>query len=240
MKKITCLLLCLLLAGLTGCVRAEAAVQAERKQKAAVITTAETEHAEKEKPAAAGCGVQKPTKPIPKITGPKSSLKKKVKPVEPMPTESETPPTETEPTPTQPQPTEPTPTEPEPTEPTPVETEPAEPEKAYSIQAAMDYGNAYAQSLGFNINYELIPATAGYWPPDEQSDRAIVKYGGQAYLNDRVKQGVDATYEWMQYQHEQYPNNPNYMVSKIPICVYIEYRYTDADRGDVYWIYVLS
>ena len=230
MKKITCLLLCLLLAGLTGCVRAEAAVQAERKQKAAVVTTAETEHAEKEKPAAVGGSAQKPTKPIPKITGPKSSLKKKVKPEEPTPTESETPPTETEPTLT----------EPEPTEPTLTETEPAEPESAYSIQAAMDYGNAYAQSLGFNINYELVPATAGYWPPDEQSDRAIVKYGGQAYLNDRVKQCVDATYEWMQYQHEQYPNNPNYMVSKIPIRVYIEYRYTDADRGDVYWIYVLS
>lgn len=230
MKKITCLLLCLLLAGLTGCVRAEAAVQAERKQKAAVITTAETEHAEKERPAAVGGSVQKPTRPIPKIIGPKSSLRKKAKPEEPTPTESEVPPTETEPTPT----------EPEPTEPTPTETEPAEPEKAYSIQAAMDYGNAYAQSLGFSINYSVTPENGSYWPPDEQSDRAIVKYGGQAYLNDRVKQGVDATYEWMQHQHEQYPNNPNYMVSKIPIRVYIEYRYTDPDRGDVFWIYVLS
>lgn len=235
MKKITCLLLCLLLAGLTGCVRAEAAVQAERKQKAAVVTAAETEHAEKESPAAIGGRAQKLTKPIPKITGPKSSLKKKVKPEEPTPTESENPPTETEPVPTQSQPTEP-----EPIEPTPTETEPAEPEKAYSIQAAMDYGNAYAQSLEFSINYSITPAGASYWPPDEQSDRAIVKYGGQAYLNDRVKQCVEATYEWMQYQHEQYPNNPNYMVSKIPIRVYIEYRYTDPDRGDVFWIYVLS
>ena len=141
MKKITCLLLCLILAGLTGCARAEAAAQAERKQKAAVITAVETEHAEKEKPAAVGGSVQKPTRPIPKITGPKSSLKKKVKPEEPMPTESETPPTETEPTPTQPQPTEPTPTEPEHTEPTPVETEPAEPEKAYSIPASRMNGS---------------------------------------------------------------------------------------------------
>ena len=30
------------------------------------------------------------------------------------------------------------------------------------------------------------------------------------------------------------------LFSRIPIRVYIEYRYTDADRGDVYWIYVLS
>ena len=83
MKRITCLLLCLLLAGLTGCVRAEAAVQAERKQKAAVVTATETEHAEKEKPAAVGGSLQKPTKLIPKITGPKSSLKKMMKPEKP-------------------------------------------------------------------------------------------------------------------------------------------------------------
>lgn len=38
MKKITCLLLCLLLAGLTGCVRAEAAVHA-KKQKAENLST---------------------------------------------------------------------------------------------------------------------------------------------------------------------------------------------------------
>lgn len=240
MKKITCLLLCLLLAGMTGCVRAEAAVQAERKQKAAVVTTAETEHTEKEKPAAVGGSLQKPIKPIPKITGPKSSLKKKVKPDEPTPTESETPPTETDPTSTQPQPTKPAPTEPEPTEPTPTETEPAEPEKAYSIQAAMDYGNAYAQSLGFSINYALTPAGASYWPPDEQWDKAIIKYGGQTYLNGRVKQYVDALAEYLNYQHELSPDNPNYQISNIPIRVYIEYRYTDAIHGDVFWIYVLS
>lgn len=146
----------------------------------------------------------------------------------------------TEPKPTEPKPTEPKPTEPKPTETIPAETEPATPTKSYSIQAAMDYGNAYAQSLGFGTNGALSPASASYWPPDEQSDSSIAKYGGQAYLNGRVKQCVDAVYEWMAYQHEQAPDNPNYMISNIPVRIYIEYRYTDTTRGDVYWIYVLS
>lgn len=170
---------------------------------------------------------QKPTEPIEKITGPISSAK----PKEPV---------ATEPKPTEPKPTEPKPTEPKPTETIPAETEPATPTKSYSIQAAMDYGNAYAQSLGFGTNGALSPASASYWPPDEQSDSSIAKYGGQAYLNGRVKQCVDAVYEWMAYQHEQAPDNPNYMISNIPVRIYIEYRYTDTTRGDVYWIYVLS
>lgn len=162
------------------------------------------------------------------------------KPTEPISSAKPKEPVATEPKPTEPKPTEPKPTEPKPTETIPAETEPATPTKSYSIQAAMDYGNAYAQSLGFGTNGALSPASASYWPPDEQSDSSIAKYGGQAYLNGRVKQCVDAVYEWMAYQHEQAPDNPNYMISNIPVRVYIEYRYTDTTRGDVYWIYVLS
>ena len=50
--------------------------------------------------------------------------------------------------------------------------------ETFDIQAVMDYGNAYAQSLGFTIDYSLNMNNAGYYPG----------YNGGGYSLDFLKQ----------------------------------------------------
>ena len=49
--------------------------------------------------------------------------------------------------------------------------------EVFDIQAVMDYGNAYAQSLGFTIDYSLNMNNSGYYPP----------YNGNGYSLDFLK-----------------------------------------------------
>ena len=103
---------------------------------------------------------------------------------DPKPTEPAAPPTTTEPKPTDPKPTESAPTQPtepqtpppatEPTEPVtepttepPTEEPPTQPPAPeIDISALEAYGNQYAASLGFEIDYSMNAGNSGFFPPN--------------------------------------------------------------------------
>lgn len=132
----------------------------EPKQPSAAETTKPTEPKPTQPP--------KPSEPVkstepPKATEPPKSSEPP-KPTEtPKPSES---PKASEPAkPSEPpaQPEPPAPSE-APTQPTEAPTEPPKPE--IDIAALEAYGNQYAASLGFQIDYSMTPGNSGYFPPD--------------------------------------------------------------------------
>ena len=142
----------------------------------------------------------KPTTPAPTEPKPTAPAPTEPKPTEPAPTQ----PKPTEPAPTQPKPTEPSqpPTEPTqpPTEPTQPPTEPTQPpteppteppKPAIDASALEAYGNQYAASLGFQIDYSMTTGNSGYFPPDS----AILnsEEEGRSFVAGQVK----ATYDYL-------------------------------------------
>lgn len=71
----------------------------------------------------------------------------------------------------------------------------------YDVEEAMAVGNAYAQSLGYTIDYSLNLNNSSYRPGNDISGSYITSHGGQSKLNEKVKEVVQATYEWMLYAY---------------------------------------
>lgn len=92
-----------------------------------------------------------------------------------------------------PKPTNPPATEaPKPTETEPLETEPEDP-YPYSASDAMSYGNSYAASLGFNIDYSLNKYDDAYIMTHSIAVSTLEDLGGQSWLNESVIDQVNST-----------------------------------------------
>lgn len=63
----------------------------------------------------------------------------------------------------------------------------------YDIEQAMAIGNARAAELGFHVDYSLTPDHAAYYPSGLLDGELIAECGGQAYLNSRMIEKVEAT-----------------------------------------------
>ena len=103
------------------------------------------------------------------------------------------PPATEAPKPTNPPATQPPATEaPKPTETEPLETEPEDP-YPYSASDAMSYGNSYAASLGFNIDYSLNKYDDAYIMTHSIAVSTLEDLGGQSWLNESVIDQVNST-----------------------------------------------
>ena len=65
----------------------------------------------------------------------------------------------------------------------------------YDINAAMAAGNAYAESLGFVIDYSLNTENSSYSPSQVYSGELFDNHGGQTLLTQKVIEQVQSTYE---------------------------------------------
>lgn len=100
---------------------------------------------------------------------------------------SETPKATEAPKPTNPPATQAPATEaPKPTETEPPETEPALEPYHYDIYSAMEYGNSYAASQGFVIDYSLNTVDDGYIMTNTVWESVLDDNGGQSDLNSFV------------------------------------------------------
>lgn len=117
------------------------------------------------------------------------------KPTE-APKSNDTPKATEAPRPTNPPATQPPATEaPKPTEPPatePPETEPEDP-YPYSASDAMEYGNSYAASQGFNIDYSLNTYDDGYIMTHTIAVSTLRELGGQSWLNESVIEQINST-----------------------------------------------
>lgn len=118
------------------------------------------------------------------------------KPTE-APKSNDTPKATEAPKPTNPPATQPPATEaPKPTEPPatePPETEPALEPYHYDIYEAMDYGNSYAASQGFVIDYSLDASVDGYVMTTTIPESYLDYDNGQSTLNSLVIEKVNGT-----------------------------------------------
>lgn len=63
------------------------------------------------------------------------------------------------------------------------------------VEAAMEVANAHAASLGFTIDYTLVPDNSQYYPPEDLSVVYLDKYGGQECLIDAACEKMDTLYD---------------------------------------------
>jgi len=103
------------------------------------------------------------------------------------------------------------------------------------VEAAMAYGNTYAESLGYKIDFELTVDNAGYNPPGTLSLRDSEKYGGQNALLETVKGSIDAFYSRDKYLESTCVHKTEY------VRIYIEFVHEwNGNIYDEYWVYILS
>lgn len=62
------------------------------------------------------------------------------------------------------------------------------------VEAAMEAANAHAASLGFTIDYTLVPDNSQYYPPADLPVVYLDKYGGQDCLIDAACEEMDSLY----------------------------------------------